>query len=146
MFSSAGSTLTQMGSRYSLGMNLGEFVSVGCTKRVVADTHWQAKKKMSHANIGRAGRKNCRVMGRTSEVRRSVARPVLIRGPGFWMTQSEKIPKKAKKRYCPSNIVHLCDCSARSVSIGLNEVWRAVIEEAGDCRFRIFDRSFRRIL
>jgi hypothetical protein len=101
---------------------------------------------MSHAKIGRAGKKNCRVIGRTKELRSNIATTVLSRGPGFWITQSEKIPRKARNRYCPSHIVHLCDCSARSVSRGFMEVWRAVIEEAGDCRLRIFDRSFRRIL
>ena len=101
---------------------------------------------MSHAKIGRAGRKNCRVMGRTRELMRSVAITVFIKGPGFRMTQREKIPRKAKNRYCPSHTVHLCFCSALSVSSGFIEVWRAVIVEAGDCRFLIFERSFRRIL
>ena len=56
------------------------------------------------------------------------------------------MPRKARNRYCPSYNVHLCDCSARRVSTGLKEVCRAVMEEAGDWRFRIFERSFRRIL
>ena len=101
---------------------------------------------MSQAAIGKKGRKNCRVMGRTREVSSSDATAVLTNAPGCSIMHSEKIPSMASIRYWPSYAVHRCDCKDRRVSAGEKEVCRVVIVEAGDCRFRSFERSFRRSL
>ena len=51
---------------------------------------------------GRAGRRNCRVMGITRPVIRSDANNVLMMGPGDMMTLSANIPIMLIKMYCPS--------------------------------------------
>lgn len=100
---------------------------------------------MSHAAIGRKGRKNWRVMGRTRERSKNDATAVLTSAPGDSMMQSENMPRIARRRYWPSYSVHRWHCRERNVSAGEKEVWRAVIEEAGDWRLRSLERSFRRI-
>lgn len=101
---------------------------------------------MRYAAMGMNGMKNCLVIGRTSEARSNVATAVLTRGPGDSIMDKEKMPKKARSNQCPSYIVHLCACKDLRVSNGENDVCNAVIEDAGDCRFRSFERSFRRSL
>jgi hypothetical protein len=86
------------------------------------------------------------VIGRTREVKRSVATTVLTSAPGVCITQREKIPRNASSRYCPSYIDQRCDCNARIVWVGEKEVCKVVIEDAGDCRFRSLDLSRRRNL
>lgn len=73
MFSSAGRTFTQMCGRYSAGMNRA------------------LKKKSSQVKIGRAGRKNCLVIGISRASIKRAAAPVFISGPGAWLIDSEKI-------------------------------------------------------
>lgn len=101
---------------------------------------------MSQDAIGRKGRKNCRVTGKTSDERSNVATANLTNPPGTSIMQSENSPRIARIRYWPSYIVHRCDCNDLRVSVGEKEVWREVMAEAGDCRVRIFERSFRRNL
>jgi hypothetical protein len=62
------------------------------------------------------------------------------------MTQRENIPRNASSRYCPSYSDQRCDCNARMVWAGEKDVCKLVIEDVGDCRFRSFDLSLRRIL
>lgn len=45
-------------------------------------TYWQPKKKTSQAAMGRKGRKNCLVMGKSKDSIRRVATVVLTSGPG----------------------------------------------------------------
>jgi hypothetical protein len=61
------------------------------------------------------------------------------------MTQREKIPRNASSKYCPSYSDQRCDCNARMVWVGEKDVCK-LVEDAGDCRFRSFDLSLRRIL
>lgn len=89
------------------------------------------------------GRKNCRVMGKISDVNNKLATNVFVNGPGDSITLREKIPTIARNNHCPSYNVHLCSCNDLIVSAGENEVCNAAIEEAGDCRLRNFDRSLR---
>ena len=99
---------------------------------------------MSQVKIGRVGRKNCLVMGRTRDERSRIATAVFGSGPGFSMTHRENMPRIAIMRYCPSYMVQRCERSDRSVSTGEKDVLRLAMAEAGDCRLRSFDRSFRR--
>ena len=70
----------------------------------------------------------------------------LTMGPGDSIMHNEKMPRNARINHCPSCHVHLCCWRARNVSAGENEVCSAVIEEAGDWRFRSFDLILRRSL
>lgn len=56
--------------------------------------------------MGRRGRKNCRVIGIVREVSRRLATKVLNSGPGCWIRQSAKMPKRARTRYCASQKDH----------------------------------------
>ena len=71
---------------------------------------------------------------------------VLTSGPGDSMIHNEKMPRTARYKYWLSYTVHRCDCREHRVSMGKNEVWSAVREEAGDSRFRSLERSLRRNL
>lgn len=102
------------------------------------------KKKISHVPIGRNGKKNCLVMGTSSNPTSNNDAAVFINGPGASLTASEKIARNSRKIYCASYSVHLCFRIATSVSRGFSDVSIAVIDEAGDCLDRSFDRSFRR--
>lgn len=81
-----------------------------------------------------------------NEESRSVATAVFTRGPGDSIMLSEKIPTTARNSHWPSYSVHLWFCRDRRVSAGEKEVFKAVIEEAGEVRFRSFDLSLRRSL
>lgn len=96
--------------------------------------------------MGMKGRKNCRVIGRMSDVPMRVATAILASGPGDSIMHSEKVPRKARITHCPSCHVHLWCCNDLSVSAGEKDVCSAVTEEAGDWRFRNFERIFRRSL
>ena len=94
--------------------------------------------------MGMKGRKNCLVTGRMREMPINVATAILTRGPGDSIMHNEKIPRNANITHCPSCHVHLCCCNDLSVSEGEMDVWSAVIEDAGDWRFRSLERIFRR--
>lgn len=96
--------------------------------------------------MGMKGKKNCRVIGKTSDVRSSVAMAVLTNGAGVSIMLKQKMPRMARRSHCPSRTDHLCSCNARTVSTGETEVCRAEIEDAGDCLPFSFDRIFRRNL
>ena len=49
--------------------------------------------------MGRKGRKNCRVIGRTRDVRSNVATNALGKGPGDSMMLNEKMKRTASIRY-----------------------------------------------
>lgn len=96
--------------------------------------------------MGMKGRKNCLVIGRMREVPISVATATFAIGPGDSIMLNEKMPRNASMTHCPSCHVHSCCCNDRRVSAGEKDFWRAVIEEAGDWRFRNLERIFRRSL
>jgi hypothetical protein len=59
---------------------------------------------------------------------RRVATEVFAKGPGLSITQSEKIPRMARKMYCASQTLHWCVFKLLRVSAGFREVCRWVIE------------------
>jgi len=59
--------------------------------------------------MGRKGRKNCRVMGISSENRRRLEIAVFPSGPGDCMTVREKMPRISNRRYWKSYTVHRWD-------------------------------------
>lgn len=63
------------------------------------ETYCAEKKKTSHVAMGRKGRKNCLVIGMSNAMISNVAAPVLTRGPGAGVTDSEKMPKMMSTRY-----------------------------------------------
>ena len=96
--------------------------------------------------MGMNGKKNCRVIGRIRERPIKVVTAILTIGPGDSIMQRENVPRNARISHCPSCHVHLCCCRARNVSAGEKDVCSAVMEEAGDCRFRSLDLILRRSL
>jgi hypothetical protein len=56
---------------------------------------------MSQAAIGRNGRKNWRVIGRTREKSNSDATEVFTSAPGDSIMHIENMPRIASMRYCP---------------------------------------------
>jgi hypothetical protein len=92
------------------------------------------------------GRKNCLVMGRMRDVPSNVTTAIFTIGPGDSMMHNEKVSKNDSITHCPSCHVHLCCCNDLRVSAGEKEVCKAVTEDAGDDRFRSFERILRRSL
>jgi hypothetical protein len=78
--------------------------------------------------MGKKGRKNWRVRGISRLSMRRVATKVFANGPGLSITQSEKIPRMARKMYCASQTLHWCFFRLLRVSAGFREVSRLVIE------------------
>jgi hypothetical protein len=60
------------------------------------------KKKTSQVNIGNTGKKNCLVIGISSASMSNDAAPVLTKGPGAWLIESEKMAMIIRIKYCPS--------------------------------------------
>jgi hypothetical protein len=99
----------------------------------------QLLKRNSHVRVGSNGRRNCRVIGKHSPVISSVAKNVFANGPGASLTDSEKMARIARNRYCASYIDHEWVRNERSVSEGENDVSSEAIDDVGACRLRIRD-------
>jgi hypothetical protein len=65
-------------------------------------TYRALKKKTSQVKMGRTGRKNCLVMGMSRASMSNDAAPVLTKGPGAWLMESEKMAMMIRIRYWPS--------------------------------------------
>ena len=94
--------------------------------------------------MGKKGRKNCLVIGNTSDVSSKVTRiAVWYVTAGSVMMARAKMSRTVTMRYCPSKKDHWCERSDRRVSEGEKEVCRSAKEEAGDWRLRRVERIFR---
>ena len=103
-------------------------------------TYLQLLNRNSQVSAGRNGRRNCRVIGRTSPSMSMAAANVFAKGPGASDTDSEKMATMASIRYWPSYIDHWCVRSDRSVSAGEKDVSREASDDVGDCLLRIRER------
>ena len=90
------------------------------------------------------GRKNCEVIGIMSNVVMPATIRVLTSGGKLWFRYSEPAAIVNQNKCCRSYSVHRCANSFIIVFVGSTEVCREANDEAGDCRLRILEASFRR--
>jgi hypothetical protein len=110
-----------------------------CTEDKAGATYLQLLKRNSQVRVGSNGRRNWRVMGKHRPVMSSVATNVFANGPGASLTESEKMARIARNRYCASYSDHEWVRSERSVSEGEKDVSSEAMDDVGVWRLRMRD-------
>lgn len=102
------------------------------------------KKKMSHVQIDNDGNRNWLVTGMRAPRHPSKKTSTFSAGCGCGDIAAEKDNIASRPGYCKSYNVHLCFLSFLILIMGLNEVSRPVMADAGDCLECSFERNFLR--